>query len=656
MLTRPTDDIDALRTVTHLYRVLLQRPPDGPGLLHNANMLTAGTGLTELVTLMMATGEAQALWAGQDASQIARSIWDHGQPGLSGLARVRDARRFLKVWTEAGGLEQYIADFLQTDRVRDVPVLPLLFPNGIDPHDQTDTPAWAYQLWAEESERAIAAGLAPLLPRLVRFGRRIDLVLELDPGDETADLAATINSLRGQSYPHWRLLLVGDLPAGQTIQADPRIVRSEGTAGGDLARWIGWLRRGDTLSPMALGLFAQAIRQRPRAVAIYCDEDCRPPDGLWSNPVLKSGWDPDAAGQVDIMGNLVLYRTSQLYREPLTPFRAGGAMARSRTATRDARKGQVVHLPAILCHRAEIPPPIPMPVAAVSPSLSARPRPTVSVVIATRDLASRLECCVRSLRRCTDYPRVEIVLVDNGTSEPDAIALMDRLVAEEDCLLLRRPGAFNWSALNNDGVQASSGDIVVLMNNDIECIEPGWLNAMVSACLQPQVGIVGALLLFSTGEVQHAGIVIGPGPVAAHAWSTGNSHRADRQNFAAVTGACMAFRRSVFDGLHGLNAVQLPVTWNDVDLCLRAREAGLSVVLARRAVLIHDEGSTRTPDSAPENLPQLQRTSAYIAARHRHALRADPFLNPNMTIKSGGRLLDPSAPQRIWGILRHGNH
>lgn len=656
MLNRPTDDIDALRTVTHLYRVLLQRPPDGPGLLHNADLLTAGTRLTELITAMMGSGEAQALWAGRDAPAIARSIWDHGQAGSRGLAGVQSAWRFRKAWNEAAGLERFVADFVPTDRARDVPILPLLFPNGIDPGDGGDAPAWAYRLWAEDSERAITTGLAPLLPRLVGFGKRIDLVLELDPDDQTLDLVATINSLRGQSYPHWRLLLSGNAASGQTIPADPRIVRGDGNPGRDLANWIGWLRPGDILSSMALALFALAIRRRPRAVAIYCDEDCRQADGLRSNPVLKSAWDPDAAEQVDVMGALVLYRTSHLYRGLRTPFHAGGAMTRSKAVTHDARNGQVVHLPAILCHRVETSTAGPIPIAAVSPSDPGRPRPGVSVVIATRDLASRLECCVRSLRRCTDYPQVQIVLVDNGSSEPDAIALLDRLVAEEGCLLLRRPGAFNWSALNNDGVHASSGDIVVLMNNDVECVEPGWLDAMVSACLQPEVGVVGALLLFPSGEVQHAGIVIGPGPVAAHAWSTGNSHRADRQNFAAVTGACMAFRRSVFDDLNGLNAAQLPVTWNDVDLCLRVREAGLRVVLARGAVLIHDEGSTRTPDSAPENLPQLRRTSAYIASRHRQALLADPFLNPNLTVGSGGRLLDPSAPQRVWSILRRGGH
>ena len=654
MLTRPIDDIDTIRTVSHLYRILLQRPPDGPGLQHNADLLSAGTGLTTLIASMMASGEAQQLWAGRRAASIARSIWSNDQPGLRGLARIHDAWCFRKVWKEAAGLERFVADFLRTDRARDVPILPLLFPNGIDPDDQTGTPAWAYRLWAKESERAITAGLAPLLPRLAGFGKRIDLVLELDPGDPTIDPVAAINSLRGQSYPHWRLLLSGDLASGQTIPVDPRIVRGEEHPVGDLADWIGWLRPGDTLSSMALALFAHAIEQRPDAVAIYCDEDCRLPDGLWSTPILKLAWDPDAAEQVDVMGALVLYRTSHLYREARTPLHAGGAMARSRTVTHDLGDKQVVHLPAVLCHRTGTP-------TAVATSTIARsepggPRPSVSVVIATRDLASRLERCVSSLRRCTDYARVQIVLVDNGSSEPDAVALLDRLVAEEGCLLLRRPGAFNWSALNNDGVQASSGDIVVLMNNDVECIEPGWLDAMVSACLQPQVGVVGALLLFPNGEVQHAGIVIGPGPVAAHAWSTGNAHHADRQNFAAVTGACMAFRRSVFEGLNGLNAARLPVTWNDVDLCLRVREAGLRVVLARRAVLIHDEGSTRTPDSAGENLPQLLLTSAYIASRHGHALQADPFLNPNLTVGSGGRLLDPSAPRRVWPILRRGGH
>ncbi len=639
MLTRPADDLEHLTSVVHLYRLLLDRPADRSGLLCHADRLMSGESLRQLAGTLLDSHEARLLWNGLSEQEIGRRLWRRAGLGGDG---------FEPEWRLASDLPGFVATLVCHEMVRRESVLPCLFPDGVDPAEDDVYRAWAYRLWSADAERVLSDRARRLLPSLRLLAPVIGLTIELEAGDRALDLEVTLASLCEQVYGRWRLLLRGPLPAGFTLPDDPRVsvpARADQEVAG---RWVGWLRPGDTLSRSALALFGFAAIRRPRVIAFYCDEDRREPSGLCASPVLKTAWDPDAAEQVDLAGGLTLFRKRHLARRhasgPGLP-----AHARLRRATDRMASNRVGHLPAILCHRLRPPTMEPVDPASASSGL----QPTVSVVIATRDRAPLLQRCISSLRRRTAYPQLEIVVVDNGSTEPDALALLDRL-RQDGCRILHRPGPFNWSSLNNDGVRASRGEIVVLMNNDVECLDSGWLGEMVAACLRPKVGVVGALLLFEDGRVQHAGVLVGPDPHAGHAWPDGTLRPARLRNFAAVTGACMAFRRSVFDRLDGFESAALPVTWNDIDFCLRAREAGLRVLLAQRAVLTHTECGTRTPDTAAENQPQLIRTRRYVATRHRRALRADPFLNPLLTTRSGGRLLDPLAPAALWRNLRAG--
>lgn len=666
MLTRPTpsspaEELEALTCIAHLYRLLLQRPSDRAGLLHHADRLLAGESLPGMVRSLLESGEAMRLWAGLEDGQLAWTLWlARGGPidPKRGVAtRIRERRQFRQAWH--GDLDGFIAGLVRSDAVRGAVLLPSLFPAGIDPAEDDVYRAWSYRLWAAETARGVERGIMPMLPRLLRWGPPILLTMQLGEDDTAEAITSSIASLVAQSYRSWRLSLQGDLPPGSVL-ADPRVSH----AGFDQApsprrAWLGWLQAGDTLSPLALALFAQAIRRQPDAVLAYCDEDRIGQDGLRSHPVLKPGWDPVAAERADFAGDLALYRGDHLSGRLARLWTGSDGQARLLAATDGAPDRLVMHLPAVLFHRASHPEPRSRAGASASP-FCARTQPPVSVVIATRDRADLLDHCVETLRTRTDYPSIQIVLVDNGSTEPDALALLERLAAT-GCHVLRRPGPFNWSALNNDGVRASSGEVVVLMNNDVACIDPAWLGLMVSACLRPQAGIVGARLLFPDGLLQHAGIVIGPGPEAAHVaaaaeMADASAGRPAIRRVAAVTGACMAFRREVFDRVDGLDAVSLPVTWNDIDFCLRVRAIGLHVLLVQRAVLVHDEGSTRTPDRAAENQSQLARTHRIIGRRHADALRSDLFSNPQAIVASGGGRLDPHAPQRLWRILRDGRH
>lgn len=600
-------EVERLLSVVHLYRLLLRRTADRGGLLHHADLIDRGESLEMVAGSLLHTDEGREAWEGVAPAGIAHRIWQAAGGEPDG---------FDPAWTGAGDVPALAAGLVRDARVRETPVLEALFPAGVDPAADDIYPGWAYRLWAAEMDRALAAAARRLFPVLRAVGPRIGLLIELGPADSREQLDATIASLSGQVYGRWRLVLRGSLPAGFATPTDPRITVAGPGDALPRASWIGRLRAGDTMSPAALALLGFATCRRPWADAVCCDEDRRRDDGSCVDPALSGSG------------------------------AHGFSLSRRKKRRRDdgADEERLVRLPAILCHRlARFGPPVP------DGRLAAGPTPPVSVVVATRDRAELLDRCVGSLRARTDYPAIEVVLVDNGSTEPSALALLDRL-ERDGCRVLRRPGPFNWSALNNDGVAAATGEVVVLMNNDVQCVEPGWLRAMVRACLLPGVGAVGALLRYRDGTVQHAGVVLGPGPQAVHL-------RCDDPRLPAkvpaVTGACMALRRTVFDRMGGLDA-SLPVTWNDLDLCLRLRGAGLRVLLARDAVLLHDELGSRTPDSDPGNHEQLERSRLLVASRHRRALRRERFLHPLLTVESGGCCLDPAAPRRVWPMLRGG--
>ena len=471
-------EVERLLGVVHLYRLLLRRTVDRGGLLHHAELIDRGESLETVADSLLHTDEGREAWAGVAPAGIAHRLWQ----AAGGAPEAFDP-----AWTGAGSVPALVAGLVRSVRVREKSVLDALCPAGVDPAADDVYAGWSYRLWAIETDRALAAAARRLFPLLRAIGPRIRLLIELRPGDNREQLDATIASLSGQVFGRWRLVLRGSLPAGFVLPADARVTA---VGADDAVPWTGWtgrLQPGDTLSPAALALLGFAICRRPWADAVCCDEDRRRDDGSCVDPVLPG-------------------------RGSLAQARPAFFLLRGTKRRRHEGIGgdRLVHLPAILCHRlVRFGPPVP------EQRVTVGPMPPVSVVIATRDRAELLECCVSSLRTCTDYPSVEVVLVDNGSTEPDALALLGGL-ERDGCRVLRRPGAFNWSALNNDGVAAATGEIVVLMNNDVQCVEPGWLRPMVRACLLPGAGAVGAVLRYRDGTVQHAGVVLGPGPQAAH--------------------------------------------------------------------------------------------------------------------------------------------
>jgi GT2 family glycosyltransferase len=266
------------------------------------------------------------------------------------------------------------------------------------------------------------------------------------------------------------------------------------------------------------------------------------------------------------------------------------------------------------------------------------PPPVVSLIVPTRDRLPLLRNCLDGLLHRTKYPRLEIIVVNNESIDPVTLDYFDRLREEEHVRLLSLPGPFNFSALNNRAVMEARGELIGFINNDIEVIHEGWLEEMVSRVMQPGVGAVGAKLYYADDTIQHAGVVLGLGGVAGH------SHkcfpRSDFgymcvphvvRNVSGVTAACMIMHKKIFDEIGGFDEANLPVAFNDVDLCLKIREAGYNIIWTPYAELYHLESASRGSDALAENIERAVFEQVYMKDRWREKLEEDPFYSPNLT-------------------------
>ncbi len=261
--------------------------------------------------------------------------------------------------------------------------------------------------------------------------------------------------------------------------------------------------------------------------------------------------------------------------------------------------------------------------------------PLVSIVIPTRDRANLLAVAIETLFDAAHWPRKELVIVDNGSVEAESFALFERLRARPDVTILRRDEPFNFAALVNAGARAARGDVLAILNNDVETDDPDWLAPLVRLAVDPRVGAVGAKLLYEDRTVQHAGIALGIRGLVAHA---GAGRAADdpgpyamlttTRRVSAVTGACLLTRRDVFDALGGFDE-NFVVEFNDVDYCLRAGAAGYAVVCAAAPALVHKEGSTR--QARPLRKQEIADRSLFIK-RWGRALMDDPYYPPELTL------------------------
>ena len=414
---------------------------------------------------------------------------------------------------------------------------------------------------------------------------------------------------------------------------------------------------GDVWAPDAVRLLSDSLT--PTSVA-YADEDEQRDDGTWAGPRLKPDFSPEFLlttgyiGRPFAMGADVADHLPRLEATDTVALEHECALAATEAAE------TVVHIPEVLCHRTETP----RNIATVS-SLQyveevlrrrhdasrividpdqdgyriERPEQTevpVSILIPFRDEPRLLRTCVDSILATTrTHASVEIVLIDNGSSDPETLTLVERLADNPDVRVMADPRPFNWAALNNAGAQEARGNVLLFLNNDIEAHQCGWLSALCAQALRPDVGVAGARLLYPDRRLQHCGLVVGLTGAAGHVLG-GLPERepgylrmaTSARECSAVTGACLATRRDVFDLLGGFDEA-LGVDLNDVDYCLRASAMGLRTLYEPAAELIHHESPSRgTAGGVGDVLEFVERWKGYIADGDRyynpHLTRADP--------------------------------
>jgi GT2 family glycosyltransferase len=268
------------------------------------------------------------------------------------------------------------------------------------------------------------------------------------------------------------------------------------------------------------------------------------------------------------------------------------------------------------------------------PKLARHPR--VSVVIPTKFRIDLLKLCLDGLAGATDYPDLEVIVVDNGCTDPAFPGLLEAASKKLNLRRVEDLGDFNFPRLVNLGAAESTGEIILLLNDDVQPLHAGWLSRLVDSVMDKSVGAVGAQLIYPDGSIQHAGVSLGFGGVCSHLWRGMPADEAARMppivmpgSRSAVTGACLAVRRDAFDAVQGLDGQAFPVAFNDVDFCLRLNAAGFRTVYRGDAVLVHHESQSRGPDDAtPERRRRLTVEASRFLARWRQLIDEDPYSSP----------------------------
>ncbi|WP_115531067.1 glycosyltransferase family 2 protein [Xanthomonas campestris] len=510
-------------------------------------------------------------------------------------------------------------------------------------------------------------------------------------------LRRCIESVREQVYPHWELCIADDAstdPAVMRVLAeyaelDERVrfqrreqnghISAASNTALQMARgeFVALLDHDDELHPLALLKSVQAFENNPHWQMLFTDEDKIDVEGKRSDPYFKSDWNPDLFLSQNCVCHLTVYRAEAV--RAVGGFLEGFEGAQDWDLTlRVAEKlphDAIGHLPFVLYHWRMISGSTAMApgeksyahiaaLRAVQAHLDRtgnggkvlemasysgyfrisyplpEPRPLVSLLIPTRDRIDLLKQCIDSILERTDYPSYEIVVIDNDSQEEASREYFAQVQQDPRVRVLPYPHPFNYSAINNTGARVARGTVLGLLNNDIEVISRDWLDEMVAHALRPEIGVVGAMLYYPNNTIQHAGVILGIGGVAGHCYVgmargwPGDKHRGGlAQSLSAVTAACAIVRRSVFEQVGGLDE-QLEVAFNDVDFCLRVREAGYRNLWTPFAELYHHESASRGYETTPEKIARFKREESFMKARWGRALQQDPYYNLNLTTES----------------------
>ncbi|MFM7423406.1 MAG: glycosyltransferase [Elainella sp.] len=526
-------------------------------------------------------------------------------------------------------------------------------------------------------------------------------------------LREMIESVIAQVYPHWELCLADDASPQPYVQEilqayaerDSRIKLVLRTSNGHIAaasnsalalatgEYVALLDHDDLLTPDALYEVVQLLNRHPEADLIYSDEDKLNEQNELFDPFFKPAWCPDSFLSQNYICHLGVYRRRIVNQ--IGGFRLGyeGSQDYDLALRFTEKTTNIFHLPKVLYHwrshaasvaGSSIAKPYAYEAGALAlqDAMARRGEPgrvlshpevagvytlryevaaycRVSIIIPTRNLGDVLNRCLESLFERSTYPDYEVIVIDNGSDDPETLALFSAWQQQQPerfrCYRLDIP--FNYSRLNNYGVSQATGDYLLFLNNDTEVITPDWIEAMVEQAQRPSIGAVGAKLLYPDDTIQHAGVVLGIGGVAGH--SHKNFGRNDQgyfrqllcvSNYSAVTAACLLCRRQVYEQVGGFDET-LQVAFNDVDFCLKLQQQGYRNLYLPHAVLYHYESKSRGSEDTPEKQQRFHRETMTMQLRWGELLNYDPCYSPNLTRKHENYSLNISTRLEVLSVV-----
>ena len=513
--------------------------------------------------------------------------------------------------------------------------------------------------WVELSEE----NRKDIVKQIEVLSQQPSFTLILDAtGWDAVSLFATIDSVAEQLYPNWILHIsninTSDSDLSKKIQtiSDSRIITSV-VSDSDLTDWIVEIKPDTQLHETALFATAVSINKKPEIVFLYSDHDHLDSDGNFCDPYMKPDWNADLFAATNYLTPFIAFKRELWFNYRNDKSDQHLSLLK---ITETLSPNKIFHIPHVLAtvrisgDGTHLQPTYKRVLHALPD-----PAPTVSVLIPTKDKGHMLERCLRSLKEKTDYPNFEIVIIDHESTEKYARKIISKAAEKTDTKVIEYSGIFNFSAMINRAAKSASGKVLLLLNNDTEVVNSNWLKEIVSQVSRPEVGVVGALLTFNDGTIQHAGV--NPSSegfmIHGHKHWEGNSlgyfgRLRVAHEVAAVTGACLAIETKDWEALEGLDEENLGVAYNDIDLCLKARSAGLKIIFTPHAKLIHQESVTRGFDDTSEKILRLSTELSVMKSRWGQQLEADPAYNPNLSNEkiSFKFLSDPPRTKPLWDL------
>lgn len=532
---------------------------------------------------------------------------------------------------------------------------------------------FAYQMWIDTTERKrdeAADAKAAMADWHLR--PRISVILHRSAVANSDDVTRLLALLDAQTYPDWELIVVPVQDGGPVSDwgGDRVVTVAQCTLDTAEALALGIEQAsgayilplpGDTVLPArALFRYVEALQSAPDASVLYGDHDQIDARGHRSVPWFKPRWNAEMFLAQDYLSAACIIRTDAARRAlPIAPELAKAASYALLLGVTAQDHAQILHVPHVQSHTRRVLGPHNQAarLAAVTAHLAKRGAavtagpfgtlavawplpddlPLVSIIVPTRDHAKLLCACLTSLLNATAYHPYEVLIVDNGSVEPETLTYLARMAHDPRVRVLPYDRPYNYSAINNFAAAHATGAYLCLLNNDTEVLDGGWLTELMRQAVRPEVGAAGAKLLYGDGTIQHAGVVVGLGEAAGHAHrfqrgdDPGYFAQAHVTHYAsAVTAACLVVSRAKFDAVGGLDEVGLQIAFNDVDLCLRLEQAGWRNVYVPQAVLVHHESKSRGKDFARAHIERYRRELAVLQERWGTRAYSDPLHHPQL--------------------------